>query len=55
MGLPAGEVADPLVVGSPSELEATKDKREFAAHMDDQHLQLWVAIEHTGARSSEGR
>ena len=30
--------ADPLVVEAPSEFEATKDRREFAAHVDDQHL-----------------
>ena len=42
-------VADPFVVELPGEFEATKDRREFAAHVDDQHLQLWVAIEHTGA------
>src|ERR1700733_7413031 len=41
-------VADPFVVKAPIEVEATKDRREFATHMDDQNLQLGVAIEQTG-------
>jgi hypothetical protein len=40
---------DPVVVEVPIEFEASKDRRESAAHMNDQHLELRVAIEHAGA------
>src|ERR1700678_2337310 len=47
---PAGRrVADPIVVEVPIEFEASKDRREFTAHVDDQHLKLWVTIKHAGA------
>ena len=39
----------PIVVETPGEFEATKDRREFTAHVDDQHLKLRVAIEYAGA------
>jgi hypothetical protein len=45
-------VADPIVVEVPIEFEASKDRREVTAHVDDQHLELWVAIKHAGADHS---
>src|ERR1700684_916640 len=46
---PAGRrVLDPVVVEVPIEFEATNNRRESTAHVDDQYLQLRMAIEHTG-------
>src|SRR5271167_909116 len=44
-----GRVADAVVIEVPIEFEASQDRRESAAHVDDQHLQLRVAIEYAGA------
>ena len=45
-------VLDPVVVEVPIEFEASNDRREPAAHVGDQHLQLRVAIEHAGGDHS---
>src|SRR6476620_1721065 len=44
---PAGRrVADPVVVEVPGEIQASKDRREFAAHVEYQHVQLGAAVKH---------
>jgi hypothetical protein len=47
--------ADPLVVEAPTEFEACKDRCEFAAHVDDQHLQFRVGGQTRRSRSSGRR
>src|ERR1700690_2522020 len=41
-------VGDPVVVEVPIEFEASKYRSEPTAHVNDQHLQLRMAIEHAG-------
>jgi len=58
VGLAGRPVGKPFVDEVPIEFEASKDRRESAAHVDDQHLKLRVAIEHAGGdhpRAVDGR
>jgi hypothetical protein len=41
-------IADAFVIELPIEIEASNDRRQSAAQVDNEHLQLWVAIEHAG-------
>jgi len=42
-------IANSFVIELPVEIETSNNRRESAAQLDDQHLQLRVPIEHAGA------